>query len=52
MARESAESWTKAVSFLPTVLLLFAAVALLVGEFANKGRRVPARRRARTGEHP
>jgi len=33
VARESAESWTKAVSFLPTALLLFAAVALLVGAF-------------------
>ena len=33
LARESAESWTKAVSFLPTALLLFAAVALLVGAF-------------------
>jgi putative ABC transport system permease protein len=33
VARESAESWTKAVAFLPTALLLFAAVALLVGAF-------------------
>ena len=33
VARESAESWTKAVGFLPTALLLFAAVALLVGAF-------------------
>ena len=33
VARESAESWTEAVGFLPTALLLFAAVALLVGAF-------------------
>ena len=33
VARESAQSWTKAVGFLPTALLLFAAVALLVGAF-------------------
>ncbi|HEX3623766.1 MAG TPA: ABC transporter permease [Acidimicrobiales bacterium] len=33
VARESAQSWTKAVGFLPTGLLLFAAVALLVGAF-------------------
>ena len=33
VASESAESWTKAVGFLPTALLLFAAVALLVGAF-------------------
>jgi putative ABC transport system permease protein len=33
VAKESAESWTKAVAFLPTALLLFAAVALLVGAF-------------------
>ncbi len=33
VALESAESWTKAVGFLPTALLLFAAVALLVGGF-------------------
>ena len=33
VAAESAESWTKAVAFLPTALLLFAAVALLVGAF-------------------
>ena len=33
VARESAESWTQAVAFLPTALLLFAAVALLVGAF-------------------
>jgi putative ABC transport system permease protein len=33
VAREAAESWTKAVGFLPTALLLFAAVALLVGAF-------------------
>ena len=33
VARESAESWTKAVAFLPTALLLFAAAALLVGAF-------------------
>jgi putative ABC transport system permease protein len=33
LAKESAESWTKAVGFLPTALLLFAAVALLVGGF-------------------
>ncbi len=33
VARESAESWTKAVAFLPTALLIFAAVALLVGAF-------------------
>src|SRR4051794_21029369 len=33
VARESAASWTKAVAFLPTALLLFAAVALLVGAF-------------------
>ena len=33
VARESAESWTEAVAFLPTALLLFAAVALLVGAF-------------------
>lgn len=33
VARESAESWTRAVAFLPTALLLFAAVALLVGAF-------------------
>ena len=33
VAKESAESWTQAVAFLPTALLLFAAVALLVGAF-------------------
>jgi putative ABC transport system permease protein len=33
VARESAQSWTKAVGFLPSALLLFAAVALLVGAF-------------------
>ena len=33
VARESAESWTKAVAFLPTALLVFAAIALLVGGF-------------------
>ena len=33
VAHESEESWTKAVGFLPTALLLFAAVALLVGAF-------------------
>ena len=33
VAAESAESWTKSVAFLPTALLLFAAVALIVGAF-------------------
>ncbi|HEX2046826.1 MAG TPA: FtsX-like permease family protein [Acidimicrobiales bacterium] len=33
VARESAESWTKSVAWLPTVLLVFAGVALLVGVF-------------------
>ena len=33
VAAESAESWTKSVAFLPTALLLFAGVALLVGAF-------------------
>lgn len=33
VARESVQSWTKAVGFLPTALMLFAAVALLVGAF-------------------
>jgi len=33
VAHESEQSWAKAVSFLPTALLLFAAVALLVGAF-------------------
>jgi putative ABC transport system permease protein len=33
VAHESAQSWTKAVGFLPTALLIFAAVALLVGAF-------------------
>lgn len=33
VAAESAESWTRSVAFLPTALLLFAAVALLVGAF-------------------
>ncbi|MEA2931724.1 MAG: putative transport system permease protein [Actinomycetota bacterium] len=32
-AREAQESWTKALGFLTTALLLFAAVALLVGAF-------------------
>jgi putative ABC transport system permease protein len=32
-AKEAAESWTKALGFLTTALLLFAAVALLVGAF-------------------
>jgi putative ABC transport system permease protein len=32
-ARESQESWTKALGFLTTALLMFAAVALLVGAF-------------------
>ncbi|MDQ2825541.1 MAG: ABC transporter permease, partial [Actinomycetota bacterium] len=32
-AHEAEQSWTRAVSFLPTALLLFAAVALLVGAF-------------------
>src|SRR4051794_17417756 len=33
VAKEAAQSWTKAVGFLPTALMLFAAVALLVGAF-------------------
>lgn len=33
VAAESAESWTKSVAFLPTALLLFAGIALLVGAF-------------------
>lgn len=33
VAAESAESWTKSVAFLPTALLIFAAIALLVGAF-------------------
>ncbi len=32
-AREAQESWTKALGFLTTALLMFAAVALLVGAF-------------------
>ncbi|MEA2686860.1 MAG: putative transport system permease protein [Actinomycetota bacterium] len=32
-AREAQESWTKALGFLTTALLLFAAVAMLVGAF-------------------
>ena len=32
-AKEAAESWTKALGFLTTALMLFAAVALLVGAF-------------------
>ncbi len=32
-AREAQESWTKALGFLTTALILFAAVALLVGAF-------------------
>ena len=33
VAKEAAQSWTRAVGFLPTALLLFAGVALLVGAF-------------------
>ena len=33
VAQETEQSWTKAVGFLPTALMLFAAVALLVGAF-------------------
>jgi len=33
VAAESAESWTKSVAFLPTALLVFAGVALIVGAF-------------------
>jgi len=33
VAHETEQSWTRAVGFLPTALLMFAAVALLVGAF-------------------